>query len=789
MCDDQKPHLCSVCSMAFPQEEQLESHMIKEHTDGPLNSSTVSQNEPAYYIDIRPIDDLNDIPAESAEFKDGDTCKYFECRVCKQIHVFQGENEMRSQISAFGALRCTSCGTIIRPMDELNLPEDHKVERHRPFKCRLCGVSFALKSSLTNHEKAHAGDTNTKCPVCGETFGTSLLKYHMKIHLDEAEDKSVKERKIIEFEPLLETNLDNRPCDTTQVQVSQGRPEFSCDYCGKDFLLKSSLTNHLRSHGSGIKIKCTVCGQKFNKDLFMYHMKIHTDDEEAKGIRLTEKENEFLDETVESKCGKKKENAECKDKMRNQSEPISSDKYSQNNTSSIIFNKCSMCDKRFYTKSSCLNHEKTHYLTKNASREKIRCAVCGLMFSRDLFEYHIKIHEQDENQKHVLLAKESSNAEYAFDQFRRNENRLLHSNHSNFIPEHPLPADGYPSAPLNLVNDGKTIETKKYTSTGRIKCTVCSKVFGRHVFEYHLKIHEQDKIHNKDKHEDFTVAIKDGILIQNKRLQKQEKRSENNFSSPCKNLVVDNLNMPYCCDICGQLFRLKSSLTNHKKSHAKESRVMCDLCGQSFDRNLYPYHLKIHKDANSCSNHVRSPDKETENEPSICVKTEKDLRDTQKLSFGHQSVKIKRGGVYNRKRVTSHISGIRKCKSCCRMFRSSSVFYRHTCQPRYGQSQSSTRSAARCSRMFGFQTTVKKQKQSTKSVNYSRQRAKWKKFRCLKRQMKDIFCKNNGKVLSRNRALPVRDLKFSIKKTFKCRKCGKEFFKSYVFSWHMSLHK
>lgn len=60
----------------------------------------------------------------------------------------------------------------------------HKHTGLKKYQCKICGKTFGLRSSLTNHEETHIHE-NLQCKICNKFYkNKSMLKIHMKRHVN-----------------------------------------------------------------------------------------------------------------------------------------------------------------------------------------------------------------------------------------------------------------------------------------------------------------------------------------------------------------------------------------------------------------------------------------------------------------------------------------------------------------------------------------------------------------------------------------------------------------------------
>ncbi|XP_065804534.1 zinc finger protein 516-like [Labrus bergylta] len=173
--------------------------------------------------------------------------------------------------------------------------------------CGVCGRSFPLLSSLSQHMRRHTLEKPYKCPYCEHrTAQKGSLKAHIRSHklglfsqnLSDKEGEVEQEQKNNSETPdppeIVSTTAHKvngklKKKDTKKKvkgKNSSGADDESCSctICGQVFPQVLLLKSHMKRHRSSQDHGCRICGRRFRQAWFLQsHMRIHRVKAQLKG--------------------------------------------------------------------------------------------------------------------------------------------------------------------------------------------------------------------------------------------------------------------------------------------------------------------------------------------------------------------------------------------------------------------------------------------------------------------------------------------------------------------------
>uniref|UniRef100_A0A3B5AHX2 C2H2-type domain-containing protein n=1 Tax=Stegastes partitus TaxID=144197 RepID=A0A3B5AHX2_9TELE len=156
--------------------------------------------------------------------------------------------------------------------------------------CGVCGRSFPLLSSLSQHMRRHTREKPYKCPYCEHrTAQKGSLKAHIRSHklglfshnLSDKqgdEDQGQKDDAVIAEPPEISSTSEKALKGKDGIEVGDGADagSFSCTICGQAFPQVLLLKSHMKRHRGSQDHGCRICGRRFRQAWFLQsHMRIH----------------------------------------------------------------------------------------------------------------------------------------------------------------------------------------------------------------------------------------------------------------------------------------------------------------------------------------------------------------------------------------------------------------------------------------------------------------------------------------------------------------------------------
>ena len=493
---------------------------------------------------------------ENAVHQKGDC---FKCDLCN-FATYNISYLKAHKISHIKARSCPICGY---KAEEESIIETHLEGAHanmvKKKKCDQCQFSAYHEPILRAHKAEHGG---TDCKFC---FFIGKSRYGLQRHM-------IAKHEVDETHNWLQMHSE-RPtrqcslCNFSSVSVSDlskhakdthGTPyDNVCDSCGKDFLRKHNLDNHMKSHSEVKDVKCNLCTFETTRITVMInHWKtVH------KGVNL-ELKCHYCDFGVPKlhvyKSNYKQYNgqlAKLETHLKEEHKYVAK------------IGSCSMCQFTAYHKTTMSVHIKSMHVFK--------CELCSYEGkSARVLRIHItRAHRHHEMDSCMETNKTCKSCPLSFKSKQSLSIHVVQKHRENKCHKCPFKTVSRRRLNNHLCKDHDIDERILKASSPGMKCSDCdyttkgTRDLTNHALSFHQKILRINKNPRKNRKSDVGTLVKDKI-----------------------------------CQYCPYKTAYEHNLRKHERGvHLKGDCLKCDLCGfATYSTDYLKMHKLSHIKARSC---------------------------------------------------------------------------------------------------------------------------------------------------------------------------------------------
>lgn len=212
--------------------------------------------------------------------------------------VVSGKESTKGTCNGVTRLPCPYCQQLVsKSYFKLHV---NKHTGAKPFSCRLCGRTFAHRSTLSTHMKHHQGIRKFQCPQCDfrAVRGSMLRRHELAVHqptqsaqtysCDACSTKHSSRESLRRHSARhsAEYACSVADCGRTFQDASglkqhslthNGTPPYLCEACGHMTKSAHHLVKHQRRHNGERPFKCPHCDYRASRNSQLHrHSRIHT---------------------------------------------------------------------------------------------------------------------------------------------------------------------------------------------------------------------------------------------------------------------------------------------------------------------------------------------------------------------------------------------------------------------------------------------------------------------------------------------------------------------------------
>ncbi|KAK6185177.1 hypothetical protein SNE40_007467 [Patella caerulea] len=166
-----------------------------------------------------------------------------------------------------------------------SLVDKHMVLHTNPFVCQICGKKFMTKAALElKHMLVHKAENDIKNNVSNDLDDILHAVSNEDYVIEPKEEDVASVRYDSTEDESSRLSADSSVAVSSTVSVSSSKYKdrpFPCSQCGKRYILKIHLNNHMAIHTN--PVICRICGKKFSsKEVLEKHMLVHKADHDMK---------------------------------------------------------------------------------------------------------------------------------------------------------------------------------------------------------------------------------------------------------------------------------------------------------------------------------------------------------------------------------------------------------------------------------------------------------------------------------------------------------------------------